>query len=103
MEDLDPIQFWLVLAAVAYVAFLFGRATKNRSGDSGNRELAAMRQREAAEHVFASLPRPAQQEIDAKIQEGKTIEAVRLVRQHAGVGLREAKLAVDARRASMGL
>jgi ribosomal protein L7/L12 len=61
-----------------------------------------MEERQQAERLFAGLSPEVQQNIDAQIQSGKVIEAIKIVRVNSGAGLKDAKQAVDARRASMG-
>ena len=61
-----------------------------------------MRERQAAEALFASLSSEAQSEVDRLLRDGKLIAAVKAVREETGAGLRDAKLAVDMRRSSMG-
>lgn len=101
MENLDQTQILLLLAAVAGVAFMIGRSTAG-GGNAEDRAEREMRERQEAERLFASLPPEVQQEVDALIAEGRTIEAVKLIRENSGADLKEAKKAVDMRRASMG-
>ncbi len=37
MESFEPYQLWLVIAMVAYVGFLLGRATKGASPEESQR------------------------------------------------------------------
>lgn len=101
MENLEPIQIWLLMAAVAYVAFMTGRATAG-SGDKESREARVLRQQESAERVFSDLSASTREEVDRLLNDGKIINAVKLIRENAGLGLRDAKLAVDWRRRIMG-
>ncbi len=101
MENLEPYQLWLLMGAVAYAAFLFGRATAGGASPE-EREHKRMEQRQQAAQLFSSLSPDAQQQVDERIRAGKIIEAIKIVREYSGAGLRESKLAVDARRASMG-
>lgn len=97
MQNLDPLQIWLLMAAVAYIAFMAGRATANR-GDKESRESRALRQQESAERTFSEMSESNREEVDRLLRDGKTIEAIKTVRASAGLGLRDAKLAVDWRK-----
>ena len=101
MENLDQTQLIILLASVAGVSFIVGRATA-RGASSEDRAEKQMRALQEAEHLFSSLSPTVQQEVDSFIQSGKPIEAIKIVRQHSGAGLREAKFVVDRRRAAMG-
>lgn len=101
METLTSTQLWLLLIAVAGVAFILGRATAG-GANAEDRAAREMRERQEAERLFAAMPPDAQQDVDALIADGQTIEAVKKVREHSGAGLREAKSAVDVRRTTMG-
>lgn len=100
METLTPTQLWMLLIAVAGVAFILGRATGG--GSAEGRAEREMRERQEAERLFAAMPPEAQQDVDALIADGRTVEAVKQVRQSSGADLREAKSAVDVRRTTMG-
>lgn len=97
MNALDPFQIWLLMGAVAYFAFMAGRATANR-GDQESREQKALRRQENAERIFSQMPASTLEEVDRLLRDGKTIEAIKAVRASAGLGLRDAKLAVDWRK-----
>ena len=101
MEELFTTDNWTLVALVALVAFFVGRASGGGMS-SEERMQQRMEERQAAERLFAGLPPEVQQDIDARIQDGKIIEAVKIVRENSGAGLKDAKQAVDARRASMG-
>lgn len=101
MESLTSNQMWLLLIAVAGVAFILGRATA-AGANAEDRAEREMRERQEAERLFASMSPDAQQEVDALIADGKTIQAVKIVRENSGADLREAKKAVDMRRTTMG-
>lgn len=100
MENLDPVQIWLLMAAIAGVAFIAGRASAG--GNSLDNAEEQMRRRQESERLFASLPPEVQQDVDDRIQRRKTVEAIKIVQEHSGVGLKEAKQAIDERRAAMG-
>ncbi len=97
MNALEPIQIWLLLAAVAYIAFMAGRATAGR-GDRESREARALRVQEHAERTFSEMTASTREEVDRLLHEGKIIDAIRLVRESSGLGLKDAKQAVDWRR-----
>ncbi len=101
MSALEPIQIWLLMAAVAYVAFMTGRATANR-GDKESRESRALRRQENAERIFSEMSASTREEVDRLLSDGKIIHAVKAIREETGLGLRDAKLAVDWRRRMMG-
>ncbi|MEM8770287.1 MAG: hypothetical protein AAGD92_01440 [Pseudomonadota bacterium] len=101
MENLTADQFWIIATALAIGAFVLGRATAGE-GSSESRAEQRMRQRQEAEQLYSSLSPNVQQDVDMRIQNGKMIEAIKIVRQNGGVGLKEAKQIVDARRAAMG-
>ncbi|MFO0857310.1 MAG: hypothetical protein U0640_08155 [Phycisphaerales bacterium] len=44
-----------------------------------------------------------QQQVTCLVKEGKHIEAIKLIREQSGLGLKEAKEAADALRASLGM
>lgn len=101
MEQLFTTDNWALVALVAVVAFFLGRASGG--GMSSEEKMQKkMEERQEAERLFAGLPPQVQQDIDARIQDGKIIEAVKIIRDNSGAGLKEAKQAVDARRATMG-
>lgn len=99
MEFLDSTQFWAILGAVAIGAYLFGRMSGG--GSPEDRAERQMRRRQEAEAAFANMPPAAQQEIDQLLTQGKTVEAVKRFRDETGSGLKEAKDAIDVRRATM--
>lgn len=97
MDNVEPYQILLVMAAVAYIAYLFGRATVRREGGEG-REERQLREAHEAERLFSSLSASKQEEVDRLLTEGQVIAAVKAIREESGAGLREAKLATDYRR-----
>lgn len=101
MDTIDQTQMIILLASVAGVAFIVGRAT---AGGISSEERAArqMRERQEAEQLFSSLSPTVQQEVDERLKAGKLIEAVKMIREKTGAGLREAKRAADIRRAAIG-
>lgn len=97
MENVEPYQIALVMAAVAYVAYLFGRATARREGGE-SREERRTREAHDAERLFSSLSSSKQEEVDRLLTEGQVIAAVKAIREETGSGLKDAKLATDYRR-----
>ena len=97
MNALEPIQIWLLMAAVAYIAFMAGRATAN-SGDKESHEARALRIQESSERAFSAMTASSREEVDRLLHDGKIINAVKVVRENSELGLREAKQAVDWRR-----
>jgi len=98
MEVFQSDQAWLVLAAVAVISYILGRASAGRRGDSGSRAEQRLKETEAAAATLSSLDATHQLEIDRLLSEKKTIEAIKYLREHTGLSLYEAKLAVDERR-----
>ncbi|WP_425410274.1 hypothetical protein [Hyphococcus sp.] len=101
MEQLFTTDNWLLVALAAALGFLAGRVTASGMSSEA-RTQKRMEARQDAERLFAGLPPEIQQDVDARIQNGKIIEAVKIVRENSGAGLKDSKQAVDARRASMG-
>lgn len=91
-------QVWVLLAFVAVAAFWLGRMTGRAEGSPENR----MAQSAASSELFSSMAPDKQADVDRLISERKYIEAIKLVRDVTGAGLREAKLAVDERRKQLG-
>lgn len=99
MENLDPGINWLVVAVIAFGAFILGRASA-RGGDGGgeSRQARRLRESEEATAAFAALDLSKQADIDRLIADGRIIDAVKLLRESTGMGLYESKLAIDERR-----
>lgn len=93
-------EAWIVIAIVAVAAFILGRNSASGGEDKAERE---MRARQDAENAWTQLSPDVQAQVEAHIQAGKTIEAIRLVREATGMGLKQAKQIVDARKAAMGM
>ncbi|PQA88513.1 hypothetical protein [Hyphococcus luteus] len=98
MFDFDPTGGWLALAAVAYVAFMIGRMSAAKGETAGEREMRRMQEEQAAEDAFASLSPSVQADVDQLLAEKKIIEAVKVIRENTGKGLKESKDVVDQRR-----
>lgn len=99
MNEFDPQQLWLLILAAAIAGFFLGRAT---AGGGEDRAEQRMRERRDAEELFATLSGDVQAEVDERIRAKRNIEAIKIVRDATGVGLKAAKNAVDARRGAMG-
>lgn len=99
MQELDPQLYWVILAAVAYGAFLLGRATAQRGETGLTREERRRREVDEAATALSALEPSKLADVDRLLARGKIIDAVRLVRTETGMGLYESKLAVDQRRA----
>ena len=97
MENFEPYQLWLLMGAVAYVSFLAGRVTAN-GGSTESAEERRFREDHEAERNFSSLSPSKQTEIDGLLTDGKLIEAIKLIREETGIGLRDAKLAAERRK-----
>lgn len=100
MNAPNAFQVWLLVAAIGGLSFMLGRATAHRETPV-ERELRRTRENEAGAAAFSSLASSNQTEIDRLIMEGKIIEAIKLVREGTGLGLKESKDAVDARRQAL--
>ena len=96
MENLDPMGRWLVLAVVAWVAFMIGRFTAGRGGDPLARKLADEQEIAAA---TATLSPSVWADVDRLLSEKKKIEAIKVLREASGLGLKLAKDAVEQRAA----
>ncbi len=101
LENLTSNQLWLVLTAVAVVAFILGRGSGGGASPEERAERQ-MREQQEAEQLFANLAPEVQQKVDERIQAGKKIEAIKLLREHSGAGLKASKQAVDMRQSMMG-
>ena len=95
MENLSPIQLWILMAAVAYAAFLFGRATKPVSPEEQERRRQV--EEKEIEVAIADLSTSKSEEIDRLLANGKKIEAIKSMREATGLGLKLAKMAVEKR------
>lgn len=105
------------IALIAVVAFFLGRGVRasdeRNSGPLGgprNRQQKQITKRRATRvsrlenvpvaELFSRLEAQDREQIDAYIADGKLIAAIKLMRESSGVGLKEAKEAVEARKAS---
>ncbi|MEE2691197.1 MAG: hypothetical protein VX640_06635 [Pseudomonadota bacterium] len=97
MDLSDPMQFWLLLFAVAGIAFILGRSMREREPGESRVERRMREARQALEQ-FGALSSDKQAEVDALVRDNRIIEAIKLVREESGMGLKDSKDAVDARR-----
>jgi len=95
MESFEPYQLWLVMAAVAYVGFLLGRATKGASPEERQRQR--MVEEQEIETAMAGLDASKLAEVDRLMADGKKIEAIKILREATGLGLKLSKMAVERR------
>jgi ribosomal protein L7/L12 len=96
MENLDPLGHWLLLGVTAWVSFMIGRSTAGRGGDPLARKLADDQEIAAA---VSTLPPSVWAEVDRLLSEKKKIEAIKVLREASGLGLKQAKDAVEQRAA----
>ncbi|WP_428407009.1 ribosomal protein L7/L12 [Hyphococcus sp.] len=90
------LQQWGLIALLAYVAFMIGRMTK--SGESPEaREMRRMEEATNAADAFSSLSPSIQSDVDRLLFDGKKIEAIKLIRENTGLGLKESKIAAEQR------
>ncbi len=95
MENLDPMGRWLLLAVVAWIAFMIGRATGRGGGES--REARAVRENEEIAAATAQISHATWDEVDRLTAAGKKIEAIKVLRDASGLGLKLSKDAVERR------
>ncbi|MEZ5891996.1 MAG: hypothetical protein R3C58_02445 [Parvularculaceae bacterium] len=96
MEDFAPAGGWLATAFIAYVAFMIGRATKG-SESAESREMRRMQEEQTALSAFSSLTPSIQTDVDRLLLDRKLIEAIKLIREHTGLGLKDSKFAAEQR------
>lgn len=85
------IPLWLFVAMCAAIVLLLGVALRKGSGgDMIERQRRATRLPSADEAKALALP-----EVQAALQQGHKIEAIRIVREHTGLGLKESKELVE--------
>lgn len=96
MENLDPMGHWLLLGVTAGIAFMIGRASAGRGGDPLARKLAE--EQEIAGAV-SELSSSTWEEVDRLMRDNKKIEAIKVLREATGLGLKLSKQAVEQRAA----
>ena len=97
MTSFEPYQLWLLIAAVAYIAFIVGRASGRHGATAGEREQDKFLRQQQAEVTFKSLGVSKREEVDRLLEAGKIIAAVKVVREETGGGLKDSKAVVDGR------
>lgn len=97
MENPDPMGKWLLLAFVAWLFFMIGRTTAQRGTES--REARAVRENEEIAAATAQVSQSTWDEIDRLTGAGKKIEAIKVLREASGLGLKLSKEAVERRAA----
>ncbi|MEM9704893.1 MAG: hypothetical protein AAF850_02315 [Pseudomonadota bacterium] len=95
MEELLSVPLPVLLVGVAVIAFSLGRAVGRGEADEKGPSLADY---ESTSNAYADMASSTQEEVDRLVAKGKTISAVKLLREQSGVDLRTAKKLVDARR-----
>lgn len=97
MQAFDPTGGWLVLAAAVCLAFMAGRASAGQRESPEERAMRRLREGERAANAFAALSPPVQSDIDRLLLDGKKIEAIKIIREQTGMGLKESKDLADLR------
>lgn len=97
MQAFDPTGGWLIFGAAVYIAFMAGRATAGRRESAEEREMRRMREQESAASTFAGLSPSVQTDVDRLLLDNKKIEAIKLIREQTGMGLKESKDLADLR------
>ena len=91
------MEQWVLFAFCVWLAFTIGRMTK--SGESPEaRELRVMEEKTRAADAFSSLSPSIQSDVDRLLLDNKLIEAIKLIRENTGLGLKESKIAAEMRR-----
>lgn len=90
LASLNNTDVLVTLIVVAFIAYLIGKANggPDRDGMQGEANRA---------QAVAGLTPQQKMDIDAAIDSNKKIEAIRIMRAATGMGLKQSKLAVDAR------
>ncbi len=94
MPELDS-SHWLLLAVTAFLSFIIGRTTARMGGgDSESRRMTEANEIAAA---TANLSPSIWADVDRLLAEKKKIEAIKVLREASGLGLKLAKDAVEQR------
>lgn len=93
----------MALIAVGYFAFRIGRATGRPRESAEERQMRRMQEETNAANAFAELSPAVQTDVDRLLMDKKVIEAIKVIREHTGLGLRDAKLATDHRRKQLAI
>jgi len=97
MENLEPHIQWIVLTVTAWVAFMIGRASK--PGSAVDREARRMAEEQEIAAATANLPPSVWADVDRLLAEKKKIQAIKVLREASGLGLKLSKQAVEQRAA----
>ena len=89
-ETIAQTPVLITLAAVALVAYWFGKASGGPAPDRAQEQADIAR-------ATRSLTANQKMQIDAAIDARRKIEAIRIMRGATGLGLKQSKEAVDAR------
>jgi ribosomal protein L7/L12 len=100
-DGMTEREIWMLLLAAIAVAFYLGRVSAGGSAETRARDRRVTQETAAVD--FARLPQDTQSEVDRLLSAGKTIEAVKVVRQTLSTGLYEAKQIIDARKAGRAI
>ncbi len=94
------MEQWLLIAFIAYVAFTIGRMSKSAETPEA-RATRRMEEETRAADAFSSLSPSIQSDVDRLLMDKKLIEAIKVIREHTGLGLKESKIAAEQRRAQI--
>lgn len=86
------VPLWILIPAALLLLVLLVRALRG-----GDREMIARQRERTFEPGTDHLTVLAQPDVQAAIAGGKKIEAIRMVRERTGLGLKEAKQLVERR------
>ncbi len=90
------LQQWGLIALLAWAAFMIGRMTKSSESPEA-REMRRMQEETKAADSFSSLSPSVQADVDRLLKDRKKIEAIKLIRENTGLGLKESKIAAEQR------
>lgn len=95
MEHFSDQHFLLLIALVAMVFYILGRRSKD--GGASGRDFTRRREETDIEQVLASVPATTLEEVDRLMADRRKIDAIKVLRAATGLGLRDAKCAVERR------
>lgn len=92
------MYWWMILWLVVMGSLILIMAGVDRGKSATERRLARLERKVDAimRHLDVEEPRPDLAEVRTLIDQGKKIQAIKVYRQMTGVGLKEAKMAVEA-------
>jgi Ribosomal protein L7/L12 C-terminal domain len=95
--DSSMIGWWVALAAFALALVMAVAGRGSRSGDVERRLTRIERRLQlVVDHLGIVEPQPSYPGVIAELDQGRKIQAIKAYREATGVGLKEAKAAVDA-------